>query len=194
MSPSICKWNLEFGIIRSTLSPSCVASTLHHQNCTLCPKLRITKKFILPTRKVLENQFSKLKSKKPYFWQCSCTVVLKSRIFCVRPNIGPYDLTIYQKAVCYSQSRTLGNTGADSLYEYKCTRTVSLSPWLLWPFVWVSLKSVIESRLSSERVNSLYRRLEGLSAFLGSLISCLCYLSDCLNFNLTDKVNRQFVW
>ncbi len=27
-------------------------------------------------------------------------MVLKSRIFCVRPNIGPYDHTTYQKAVC----------------------------------------------------------------------------------------------
>ncbi len=92
---------LEFGIIRSTLPPSCVASTLHHQNHTLCPKLRITKrKFILPTRKVFENQFWKQKSKKPYFSQCSHTVVLKNWIFCIWPNIGPYDHTTYQKAVC----------------------------------------------------------------------------------------------
>ncbi len=58
------------------------------------------KKIILPTRKVLENQFLMLKSKRPYFWQCSRTVVPKSRILCVCPNIGPYDCTTYQKAVC----------------------------------------------------------------------------------------------
>ncbi len=35
---------MEFGIIRSALSPSGVASIVHHQNRTFCPKLRITKK------------------------------------------------------------------------------------------------------------------------------------------------------
>ncbi len=30
---------------------------------------------------------------KPYFWQCSRTVVLNSHILWVRPNTGPYDCT-----------------------------------------------------------------------------------------------------
>ncbi len=58
-----------------------------------------TKKNILPTKKVLENQFSEAEKQKPYFWQCRHTVVLKSHIFCMWPNIGPYDRTTYQKVV-----------------------------------------------------------------------------------------------
>ncbi len=104
---------MEIGIIRFTLSPSCEASTHHHRNRTLCPKLQILeKKFILPTRKVLENQFSNLKRKKLYFWQCSCTVVQKAIHFAYGLTLGrttisptkkptvPTTKKPYWKAVC----------------------------------------------------------------------------------------------
>ncbi len=119
------------GIIRSTLSPSCVASTLHQQNHTRCPKLRITKRNHSSNQEsFLENQFSKLKSKKLYFWQYSLTVILKSRKFCMRPNIEPRTVAPTKKPYVYVQSCTLGNTDLDyrwlpittpdTFYKYSC--------------------------------------------------------------------------
>ncbi len=118
-------WNL----VLSTLSPSCVASTLRHQNRTLCSNLQITKKKNqkLSPGKVLENQFSKLNSKRPYFWQRSCTVVLKSGIFWVRPNIGPYDHTAYQKAVCLRAKPYIWQHCGKGRFGKRCSNSPKIS-------------------------------------------------------------------
>ncbi len=63
----IHKCNLEFGIIKSTLSPSCVALTLHHQNRNLCPELRITKKIHTSNQESFRKSVFKVKKQKAVF-------------------------------------------------------------------------------------------------------------------------------